>query len=178
MHGRMPGPKKVAAMEDFAAGRTDVLVATPVVEVGVDVSNATVMVVQNADRFGLAGLHQLRGRVGRGAHPSACYLVSEPRTDTAKRRLQVLCETTDGFRIGEEDLKLRGPGEALGTAQHGELGFEAADLARDADLLDAARSDAEALLNEDPDLNRPENAGLRARLVTRYRDRWQSIDLA
>ncbi|TPW21403.1 MAG: ATP-dependent DNA helicase RecG, partial [Elusimicrobia bacterium] len=178
VHGRMPSAKKVAAMEDFAAGHTDVLVATPVVEVGVDVANASVMVIQNADRFGLAGLHQLRGRIGRGAHPGQCFLVSEPRTDTARRRLQVVCETTDGFRIGEEDLKLRGPGEALGTAQHGELGFEAADLAKDADLLDAARSDAEALINEDPDLVKPENSGLRGRLVARYRDRWQSIDLA
>jgi ATP-dependent DNA helicase RecG len=178
VHGRMPSAKKVAAMEDFAAGHTDVLVATPVVEVGVDVANATVMVIQNADRFGLAGLHQLRGRIGRGGHQGSCFLVSDPRTDAAKRRLQVLCETTDGFRIGEEDLKLRGPGEALGTAQHGELGFEAADLAKDADLLDAARSDAEALLTTDPDLNKAENAGLRARLVARYRDRWQSIDLA
>ncbi|MDE2290958.1 MAG: ATP-dependent DNA helicase RecG, partial [Elusimicrobia bacterium] len=178
VHGRMPGAKKVAAMEEYAAGRWDVLVATPVIEVGVDVPNATVMVVQNAERFGLASLHQLRGRIGRGVEPGHCFLVCEPKTDTAKRRIGVLCETSDGFRIGEEDLKLRGPGEALGTAQHGELGLEAADLARDSDLLAAAREDADALLAADPDLAGAGLGPLRRRLVERYQAKWQSIDLA
>lgn len=178
IHGRLPGPKKVAVMEEFAAGRWDVLVATPVIEVGVDVPNATVMVVQNADRFGLASLHQLRGRIGRGSGTGRCFLVCDPKSETARRRIQILCETADGFRIGEEDLKLRGPGEALGTAQHGELGLAAADLARDADLLAASREDAEALLAADPDLIQTDNDGLRRRLLKRYQERWQSIDLA
>ncbi|MBI3300071.1 MAG: ATP-dependent DNA helicase RecG [Elusimicrobia bacterium] len=178
VHGRLPGPKKVAVMDEFAAGRVDVLVTTPVIEVGVDVPNAAVMVIQNADRFGLASLHQLRGRIGRGKDPGKCFLVCDPKSDAARRRIQVLCETTDGFRIGEEDLKLRGPGEALGTAQHGELGLAAADLARDADLLAASREDAEGLLAADADLAKAENAGLRRRLVERYQERWKSIDLA
>ena len=178
VHGRLPGPKKVAAMEEFAAGGWDVLVATQVIEVGVDVPNATVMVIQNADRFGLASLHQLRGRIGRGHDAGHCFLVCEPKSDAARQRIQVLCETTDGFRIGEEDLKIRGPGEALGTAQHGELGLEAADLSRDADLLAAAREDAEGLLAADPDLLAARLAPLRARLVGRYQKLWQSIDLA
>ncbi|MBI2362061.1 MAG: DEAD/DEAH box helicase [Elusimicrobia bacterium] len=178
VHGRLPGPKKVAVMEEFAAGSWDVLVATQVIEVGVDVPNATVMVVQNADRFGLASLHQLRGRIGRGHDAGRCFLVCDPKSEAARRRVQVLCETTDGFRIGEEDLKIRGPGEALGTAQHGELGLAAADLARDADLLAAAREDAEGLLAADPDLLEAPHAGLRGRLVGRYQALWQSIDLA
>ena len=178
VHGRLAGAKKVGAMEEFSAGRWDVLVATPVIEVGVDVPNATVMVIQNADRFGLASLHQLRGRIGRGADAGTCFLVCEPKTEEARRRVAVLCETSDGFRIGEEDLKIRGPGEALGTAQHGELGLAAADLSRDADLLASAREDAERLLAADPDLLRPEHAPLRRLLVERYQERWQSIDLA
>ncbi|HVE13264.1 MAG TPA: ATP-dependent DNA helicase RecG [Elusimicrobiota bacterium] len=178
VHGRLPGSKKIAVMEEFAAGKWDVLAATPVIEVGVDVANATVMAVQNAERFGLASLHQLRGRVGRGAAASHCLLIADAKTPEARRRIGVLCETTDGFRIGEEDLKLRGPGEALGTAQHGELGLRAADLARDADLLLAARSDAEALLAADPRLADDGHRALRERLVSQYQRKWESIDVA
>ncbi|MFH1724411.1 MAG: ATP-dependent DNA helicase RecG [Elusimicrobiota bacterium] len=178
VHGRLPSSKKVRVMEEFAAGKWDVLVATPVIEVGVDVVNATVMVVQNADRFGLASLHQLRGRIGRGKDQSHCFLVAEPKTPESRRRIAILCETSDGFRIGEEDLKIRGPGEALGVAQHGELSLRAADLSRDANLLAAARSDAVDLLTGDPDLTRPEHNALRELLLDRYQKRWQSIDLA
>ncbi|MEK7656650.1 MAG: ATP-dependent DNA helicase RecG [Elusimicrobiota bacterium] len=178
VHGRMPGKKKVAVMEEFSKGLLDVLVATPVIEVGVDVPNAAVMVVQNADRFGLASLHQLRGRIGRGKDASFCCLVASPNTDQARKRLSILCETSDGFRIGEEDLKIRGPGDALGTAQHGDLTLKAADLFKDADLLAAAKEDAEALLAVDPDLTRPEHHALRERLALQYQERWHSIDLA
>jgi ATP-dependent DNA helicase RecG len=178
VHGRLTGKKKVAVMEEFAAGDFDVLVATQVIEVGVDVPNAAVMVIQNADRFGLASLHQLRGRIGRGTGESICCLVAAPKSPEAKRRVSILCETSDGFRIGEEDLKIRGPGEMLGIAQHGELGFQAADLVRDADLLAAAREDARELLGADADLKNPAVKPLRDKLVALYQNRWQSIDLA
>ncbi len=178
VHGKLTGRKKIAVMDSFSSGECDVLVATQVVEVGVDVPNATVMVIQNAERFGLASLHQLRGRIGRGAEASTCCLVGSPKSPIAKQRISILCESSDGFRIGEEDLKIRGPGEMLGMAQHGELGLKAADLARDGDLLAAAREDAQVILGEDPDLKSPEIKPLRDKLVSLYQDRWHSIDLA
>ncbi|MFH2202484.1 MAG: ATP-dependent DNA helicase RecG [Elusimicrobiota bacterium] len=178
VHGRMTSKKKILAMEQFAAGEHDILVATPVVEVGVDVPNATVMIVQNADHFGLASLHQLRGRIGRGKAASSCFLVADAKTPESRRRIEILCATSDGFRIGEEDLKIRGPGEALGTAQHGALSLRAADLTKDLDLLAAARSDAQELLEADPHLKGPDLQLLREHLVGRYREKWQSIDLA
>ena len=178
IHGAMPGRAKAQAMEEFARGRAQVLVATQVIEVGIDVPNATVMVVQNADRFGLASLHQLRGRIGRGAAESSCFLVGEARTPQARARLETLASTTDGFRIGEEDLKLRGPGELLGVAQSGELSLQVADLVKDAGLLADARADAAALLAADPKLRRAEHALLRRRLLALYQSRWNWIDLA
>ena len=165
-------------MEEFASGGSDILVATQVIEVGVDVPNAGVMVIQNADRFGLASLHQLRGRIGRGSGASTCCLVAQPKSPEARRRVAILCETSDGFRIGEEDLKIRGPGEMLGMAQHGELGLRVADLVRDSDLLASAREDARELLAQDPDLKSPDLRPLRDKLVSLYQERWQSIDLA
>src|SRR6185369_10005042 len=135
---------KSKIMAEFAAGQWDALVATPVIEVGIDVANATVMIIQNADRFGMASLHQLRGRIGRGAAESTCFLVADPKTDAARARLETLAATSDGFKIGEEDLRLRGPGEFLGTAQHGELSLKVADIVKDASLLAEARQDAEA----------------------------------
>ncbi|MFA6092417.1 MAG: ATP-dependent DNA helicase RecG [Elusimicrobiota bacterium] len=178
VHGRMPGAQKVRTMEEFSQGRWDVLVATPVIEVGVDVPNATVMIIQNAERFGLASLHQLRGRIGRGTEKSYCFLVADPMTPEARRRVATLCETNDGFRISEEDLQLRGPGAALGVEQHGDLCLRAADLKKDAALLTDARADASALLDEDPSLRRKELAQLRSRLRARYERKWHSIDLA
>ncbi|MDE2039075.1 MAG: ATP-dependent DNA helicase RecG [Elusimicrobia bacterium] len=177
IHGAMPGRRKTAVMEAFAAGRTQVLVATQVIEVGIDVPNATIMVIQNADRFGLASLHQLRGRIGRGAAASACCLVSASATPAADQRLKTLCSSGDGFRIAEEDLRLRGPGEFLGTCQHGELSLRAADLVRDASLLAQARDDAETLLARDQGLSRPENRALKERLLELYGRRWNWIDL-
>jgi len=178
VHGRMPSKKKVAVMEEFARGGWDVLVATPVIEVGVDVPNATVMIVQNAERFGLASLHQLRGRIGRGVAQSRCFLVAEPSSPAARHRIETLCATSDGFRISEEDLKLRGPGDILGVEQHGDLSLASADIFRDADLLAGAREDAEELLRDDPRLLAPENRPLGQMLFRRYQKNLKTIDLA
>ncbi|MEP0842864.1 MAG: ATP-dependent DNA helicase RecG, partial [Phycisphaerae bacterium] len=135
LHGRMKKAEKQAVMRRFAGGALDVLVATTVIEVGVDVPNATVMVVQHAERYGLAALHQLRGRVGRGSKPSLCLLMTDSRGELPNERLEVLCRTTDGFKIAEADLRMRGPGELLGTRQHGWPEFRAANLVEDVDLL-------------------------------------------
>lgn len=178
IHGAMPGKEKSRVMDAFARGETQVLVATPVIEVGIDVPNATVMVIQNADRFGLASLHQLRGRIGRGAAESTCFLVADPKTPQARVRLETMTATADGFRIGEEDLKLRGPGELLGTAQSGELTLQVADLFKDAQLLADARADADETLAADPKLLAPAHALLRRRLLALYQARWSWIDLA
>jgi ATP-dependent DNA helicase RecG len=151
VHGRMPAAEKSAVMDAFAANRVQVLVATTVIEVGVDVPNATLMVIEHAERFGLAQLHQLRGRVGRGTAESACILLYEqPLSEHARARLKVIYEHSDGFRIAHEDLVLRGPGEYLGARQSGAPLLRFADLVADADLLDAARAAADRLLADDP----------------------------
>ena len=157
LHGRMKPREKEAAMADFASGRTQVLVATTVVEVGVDVPNASLVVIENADRFGLSQLHQLRGRVGRGRHQSYCVLLTASRSPEALARLRTLASTTDGFRIAEEDLKARGPGDFFGSRQHGLPQMKLADLSGDLALLQEAQGAAQALLAEDPGLSRPEN---------------------
>ncbi|MCL6499893.1 MAG: ATP-dependent DNA helicase RecG, partial [Firmicutes bacterium] len=168
LHGRMPVAEKDAVMEAFRRGEIQVLVATPVIEVGVDVPNATVMVVEDADRFGLAQLHQLRGRVGRSSHRSYCILISALPTEEARRRIEALVETNDGFRIAQVDLELRGPGEFFGTRQHGLPEFRVADPIGDVALLERAREAAERILEEDPQLERPEYRVLRERLLRRY----------
>jgi len=151
VHGRMKPPEKQATMEAFKRGEISLLVATTVIEVGVDVPNASLMVIENAERLGLAQLHQLRGRVGRGSAKSSCVLLYQaPLSATARARLDVLRETGDGFRIAEKDLELRGPGEVLGTRQTGEMHFRVADLARDAHLLPAVHKAGELLLREHP----------------------------
>jgi ATP-dependent DNA helicase RecG len=155
LHGRLKSAEKDAVMGRFKAGEIHVLVATPVIEVGVDVPNATVMVIVDADRFGLAQLHQLRGRVGRGAHASDCYLVSEAKSVEAAERLRLLCATTDGFRLAEADLEKRGPGEFLGEAQHGLPAFKAGDLVRDGALIQEARDAAFGMTEKDPLLGDP-----------------------
>ena len=171
VHGRMKGSQKDAAMESFAHGETDLLVATTVVEVGVDVPEATVMVIEHAERFGLAQLHQLRGRIGRGDKASACLLLyGNPLGETAKQRLAILRETDDGFRIAEEDLKLRGAGEVLGTRQSGLPEFRLADLLAHAPLLQMARDDARLVLHRDPDLTSPRGQALRVLLYLFERD--------
>ena len=171
VHGQMKGPEKDAAMADFAAGRTSILVATTVIEVGVDVAAATVMVIEHAERFGLAQLHQLRGRVGRGAEASACLLLyAGPLGEAAKARLQVLRETEDGFRIAEEDLRLRGAGEVLGTRQSGLPAFRIADIAKHGELLAAARDDARMILDRDAELETTRGQALRVLLYLFERD--------
>ena len=152
VHGRMKPKEKDAVMAAFSAGETDILVSTTVVEVGVDVPNATVMVVEDADRFGLSQLHQLRGRVGRGQHKSYCILVSDNKNEETRERLRVMTKTTDGFKIAEEDLRLRGPGDFFGERQHGLPSLKVADLSCDMALLKEAQSAAEELLRRDPSL--------------------------
>jgi len=152
VHGRMPGAQKEAAMSAFKAGRTQLLVATTVIEVGVDVPDATLMVIENAERMGLAQLHQLRGRVGRGTAASSCVLMYRaPLSELARARLRVIRETFDGFEIARRDLALRGPGELLGTRQTGLAQLRVADLVRDADLLPRVQEAAEAMLKAYPE---------------------------
>ncbi|KGF68949.1 ATP-dependent DNA helicase RecG [Hoeflea sp. BAL378] len=171
VHGRMTSEEKDQAMSAFKAGRTRLLVATTVIEVGVDVPDATIMVIEHAERFGLAQLHQLRGRVGRGDGASSCILLYHgPLGETAEARLKVLRETEDGFRIAEEDLKLRGEGEVLGTRQSGLPGFRLADLSVHGDLLEIARSDARNVLESDPALSGSRGAALRMLLYLMRRD--------
>jgi ATP-dependent DNA helicase RecG len=171
VHGRMKGADKDRAMERFAAGETQLLVATTVIEVGVDVPNATVMVIEHAERFGLAQLHQLRGRVGRGAGRSTCLLIYKgPLGETAKARLAIMRETEDGFRIAEEDLKLRGEGDVLGTRQSGMPGFRIARVAVHGKLIEAARDDASLMLTRDPALTSPRGEALRQLLYLFERD--------
>jgi ATP-dependent DNA helicase RecG len=151
IHGRLPAAEKDGLMQRFAANDLQLLVATTVIEVGVDVPNATVMVIDDAERMGLAQLHQLRGRVGRGAHESTCVLLYRtPLSEMARARLAAIRETNDGFEIARRDLKLRGPGELLGTRQTGLAQLKVADLVRDADLLDGVRATATLLLKEQP----------------------------
>jgi ATP-dependent DNA helicase RecG len=171
VHGRMKGADKDAAMARFAAGETGILVATTVIEVGVDVPEATVMVIEHAERFGLSQLHQLRGRIGRGSGHSTCLLLYKgPLGDTAKARLAIMRETEDGFRIAEEDLRLRGGGDVLGTRQSGVPGFRLAQLAVHGDLLRTARDDAALILARDPDLASERGQALRTLLYLFERD--------
>ena len=168
LHGKMKAKEKEKVMEDFAAGSGDILVATTVVEVGVDVPNATCMVVENAERFGLSQLHQLRGRVGRGQAKSYCILLSEHPSEETKRRLKVMTKTNDGFEISREDLALRGPGDFFGQRQHGLPALKIADLSCDMALLDEAQQAAKGWMARDPGLEKPESGALRARIETLF----------
>ncbi len=169
VHGQMGNAEKDAAMQAFSDGRTRLLVATTVIEVGVDVPDATVIVIEHAERFGLAQLHQLRGRVGRGDKASSCLLLyAEPLGQLARKRLDVMRKTEDGFFIAEEDLRLRGPGEVLGTRQSGAPSFRLADLSEHAGLLSAARDDAKLMLSRDPEFRSPRGKALR--LLLRWHD--------
>ena len=157
-------------MRRFKAGEIHVLVATTVIEVGIDVPNASVMLIEHADRFGLSQLHQLRGRVGRGPWKSYCILLTAPRLgDDARRRIDAMVATSDGFRIAEVDLELRGPGEFFGTRQSGLPEFRVADLLRDGAILEDARREAVAIVGADPELRDPEHRGLRESLLARWR---------
>lgn len=169
LHGQMKGEEKDRVMAAFREGRTQILVATSVIEVGVDVPNATVMLVENAERFGLSQLHQLRGRIGRGAHRSYCVLQGHPRSRDAWKRLKVMEETEDGFRIAEEDFRIRGMGNLLGREQSGSPLLRVADPLRDIALLEAAREEAFRIIGADPRLEKPEHALLRERARAMYR---------
>ena len=175
LHGQLDQSQKDQIMRAFLRKEIDVLVATTVIEVGIDVPNATVMVIEHAERFGLSQLHQLRGRVGRGAHASECLLITAgTSSDDAWRRLGVMEETNDGFKIAEADLEIRGPGDFVGTRQSGLPLLSLANLARDQLILNEARSDALAIISVDPQLARPANASLREALHAR----WSQLELA
>ncbi|MCX5908301.1 MAG: helicase-related protein [Deltaproteobacteria bacterium] len=176
LHGRMKQDAKDRVMRAFAAGTVDLLVSTTVIEVGIDVPNASIMVIEHAERFGLSQLHQLRGRVGRGKDPSYCLLIAkDDKSDEARRRLRVMEETTDGFKIAEEDLTIRGPGELLGTQQSGLPDFRVANFFRDFSILTEARQEAFAVITRDPLLSLPEHQMMKETL----RDRWQGrLELA
>ena len=170
LHGKMKGKDKEAVMAAFAAGDIDILCATTVIEVGVDVPRATLMVIENAERFGLSQLHQLRGRVGRGDAKSYCVLVSSHQGKETRQRLKALCATNDGFQIAEEDLKLRGPGDFFGQRQHGLPQLQLADLVEDVQVLQQAKEGAEWLLNDDPGLQKRENRGILDHVRVQFED--------
>lgn len=172
VHGQMPADERDAAMADFVSGRAQMLVATTVIEVGVDVPEATIMVIERAESFGLAQLHQLRGRVGRGSGASSCLLMyHEPLSETGRRRLSILRETEDGFRIAEEDLAICGAGDVIGTAQSGLPQFRIADLERQAGLMAMARKDAQSFLERDPAMESERGRAVRLLLWLMEQDR-------
>ena len=173
VHGAMKQQEKDAIMENFAAGAIDVLVSTVVIEVGIDVGNATVMVIENCERFGLAQLHQLRGRVGRSGHQSYCILICGSDSETARKRNEIMCSTEDGFVIAEEDLKLRGPGEIFGTRQHGLPELNITDLVKNADMLEKVRYVARDLIDRDPEMELPEHSELKKRVKKMFGEKIQ-----
>ncbi len=172
IHGQLPSAEKEEAMASFRVGDIDVLVSTTVIEVGIDVPNATVMVIEDADRFGLSQLHQLRGRVGRGEHQGTCLLIADPSTDEAENRLAAMASTTDGFRLAEEDLRIRGQGTVFGTRQSGVKDLKLANILEDFDLLVAARKDAFGLVDSDPDLSDHPQLGEEVRAMLGERVEW------
>jgi len=178
LHGQMPSAKKQQTMSEFRKGKTNVLVSTIVVEVGVDVPNATIMVIEGADRFGLAQLHQLRGRIGRGESKSYCFLFAETDSQTAQSRLEVMTRSNDGFEIAEHDLRLRGPGEMFSTRQHGLPDLKIANIVDDLDLLVMARKNAFELVSQDPMLTKAENRNIRQALLAKFGDALGLADVA
>lgn len=168
LHGKMKPKDKENVMRRFAAGEIQLLISTTVIEVGIDVPNAALMVIENAERFGLSQLHQLRGRIGRGEYSSACILISDVKSGDTKRRLDVIKNNTDGFKIADEDLKLRGPGDFLGSRQHGLPDMKIADIFADRETLHLAGKEAEELIKRDPALHDPENTGLRDEIAALF----------
>jgi ATP-dependent DNA helicase RecG len=174
LHGKMTGKEKDAVMRAFAAGEYDVLVSTAVVEVGIDIPNASIMLIENADRFGLSQLHQFRGRVGRGPHKSYCILVAEPRSASGEERMRAMVRTQDGFELAEIDMRMRGPGEFFGSRQSGLPDLRLARLS-DTRLLALARQEAQTILDADPDLAGPEHRLLAQRTAVIFQ---QEMDLS
>lgn len=177
IHGKMKARDKDAIMHGFVKGEVNILVSTTVIEVGVNVPNATLMVVENAERFGLAQLHQLRGRVGRGSHQSHCVLFNEGSTEVAKERMKIMQETNDGFIISEKDLELRGPGEFFGTRQHGIPDLKIANLYKDMEILKLAQEGAAEILKRDEQLNLPENHNLKLKIGERFSEKIKELSL-
>ena len=178
LHGRLKRETRERLMERFRLGLIDVLVATTVIEVGVDVPNATLMVIEHADRFGLAQLHQLRGRVGRGSKSSVCVLIADPATEDAGRRIDAVASTSDGFALAEKDLEIRGPGEFFGSRQSGAAPFRLAEFPRDTELLMMARRDAAARLGRSPGLGEESERLLRSRLFKTHGESLGLVDVA
>jgi ATP-dependent DNA helicase RecG len=167
LHGRQSSQLKENNMQRFVKGDTQIMVSTTVIEVGVDVPNATVMVIENAEKFGLSQLHQLRGRVGRGADKSYCILITTPKlSNDARERIKTMVTTNNGFEIAEKDLELRGPGDIEGTRQSGALNLKLADIVKDKQVLEAAKKYAEEIIDKDPELNSMENLRLRQHLIS------------
>lgn len=177
LHGRMPSKEKESVMKDFKKGKIKVLVSTIVIEVGIDVPNASVMLIENAERFGLAQLHQLRGRVGRGEHESYCILLADPKTEEASQRLKAVEGTLDGFQIAEADLDIRGPGEFFGTRQHGLPEIRFGNILKDFDIMEAARKEAFGLVAADPGLKEERHRQLKAALADRFKDKLELINV-
>ena len=178
VHGKMKPADKEFEMQRFIKGETQILVATTVIEVGVNVPNASVMVIESAERFGLSQLHQLRGRVGRGAEQSYCILMTaDGLNEVAHKRIQTMCNSNDGFEIAEVDMQLRGPGDMMGTQQSGDLNFKLANLAKDQKVLAAARFSAEEILNADTQLALPENEAIRNHFLKYHQEKiaWSRI---
>ena len=169
LHGKMKPKEKETVMRDFKDGKIQLLVCTTVIEVGIDVPNAAIMVIENAERFGLSALHQLRGRIGRGSYKSSCIFISDYKSGPTFDRLKVITSSTDGFKIADEDLRLRGPGDFLGSRQHGLPQLKIADIYADADTLRLTGMAAATLLESDPKLTNPENAGLRQEIINMYK---------
>ena len=171
LHGKMKPKEKDAIMEEFKNGNIDILISTTVIEVGVNVPNANIMVIENAERFGLAQLHQLRGRVGRGEYKSYCILKYQGNNDVLRQRMEVITKTNDGFVISEKDLELRGSGEFFGTRQHGLPEFKIANLFQDIEVLKGIQSIAIEIINKDPNLSKSENALLKKMVNDKFKDR-------
>ena len=174
----MNSKDKEKVMKDFKKGKIQVLVSTVVIEVGIDVPNASVMLVESAERFGLAQLHQIRGRVGRGEHQSYCILLANPKTDEAAKRINAIENTLDGFKIAEEDLEIRGPGEFFGTKQHGLPEIKFGNIIKDFDIMEHARKEAFGLITIDPTLSEERHQRLKENLLSKFKGRLGLINVA
>jgi len=178
LHGKMKPDEKESNMQYFASGKAEIMVATTVIEVGVNVPNASVMIIESAERFGLSQLHQLRGRVGRGAEQSYCILMtSDKLSNDSRKRIKTMCETNDGFKISEVDMQLRGPGDILGTQQSGVVDFKKLDLVTDGKLIKTSKEMVEKIIDNDPELSHPDNLRMKEFYIRQYRgkNKWGKI---